>query len=411
MSNETTSVAHADELAVGPYKLGAVIRRSPAAAVYETEFCDRNRGTHPAVIKIRELDPAAASAAVRQWRGAMRLDHPHLLHIYDAGTSELNGATAAWAVIERADESLTRVLDQRALSEDEVGAVLRPAADALAYLHRNGYAHGALTPSDVLAIGDQLKLSCDNAIRVSDGGVPAEDIRALGALILEALTERGSNSVVHHPSGRFSELVRHCTDPDPAKRWTAEQLAEYLGQKDAAPSPKTAPASAEPQLAGRIRKPSRPFPKWIFAGLAAVVLIVLLAAVMRTTNTKPASLPPPPVTSIAPEIAPSPPVVQAEPAPAKPEPFPGKPHAANRKADGWSVIVAAYNSRDAAEKKMNTLAKRWTAFHLQVSEHSSERAPWLVTVGDNLSEDQAQTLRGRAVHAGLARDAYIKRIK
>jgi hypothetical protein len=48
---------------------------------------------------------------------------------------------------------------------------------------------------------------------------------------------------------------------------------------------------------------------------------------------------------------------------------------------------------------------------MQVSEHSSERAPWLVTLGENLSENEADSLRARAIHEGLARDAYIKRIK
>jgi hypothetical protein len=32
-------------------------------------------------------------------------------------------------------------------------------------------------------------------------------------------------------------------------------------------------------------------------------------------------------------------------------------------------------------------------------------------VGENLSEDEAESLRARAARAGLARDAYIKRIK
>jgi cell division septation protein DedD len=415
------SPVRAEEADLSSYRLGAVIRRSPAATVYRTEFRAKDGTELPAVIKVRELDAAGAAAAVRQWSGAMKLEHPHLLRLYAAGSSAIDHATAAWVVMERAEESLAGVLTERALSEDEVGEMLVPAVSALAYLHRNGYAHGAIQPSNVLACGDQLKMSCDNALRVSEGGVPAEDIRALGALIAEALTERGPHGVVRHPSGRFSEIVRHCSDPNPAKRWTAEQIGARLHEKETETVSEAA-AVAESQAASSRATRSRGFPMWIFAGLAAVVLAVMLAAVLRTGNNKPASAAPvaaPPVASAVPDVASSAPPPLIEPAPAaapappivKPKPFPEAPHSKARKADGWYVIVAAYGSHDAAEKRMDTLARRWPGFQLRVSEHSAERAPWLVTLGENLSEDEAESLRARAVHAGVARDAYIKRMR
>jgi hypothetical protein len=370
-----------------------VVQRSLAGAVYETEFRGHDGDTRPAVIKVRELDDDAAMTAVRRYRGAMTLEHPHLLRLYTAGGSSTDGVTKAWVVMERADESLAGVLAERALSEDEVGEMLGPAVAALAYLHKNGYAHGALKPSNVLAVGDQLKLGCDNAVRTSDGGVPAEDIRALGILIAESLTERGPHGVIRHPSGRFAEIVRHCAEPDPAKRWTAEQIAAHLGQSPAEPPSETAvPAPEE----------SRQVPKWILAALAAIVLAVLLPTMLRKGNNAPAPLPVPVQSKAAPAI---------QPAPAKAKPFPQPALSTGRKADGWFVIVGAYGSRDAAEKWMHGLAKRWPALHLNISEHSSERAPWLVTLGENLSEDEAESLRARAIHAGLPHDAYIKRIQ
>jgi eukaryotic-like serine/threonine-protein kinase len=426
---------HAGESVLGQFRLGAVIRRSPAAAVYETEFYGEDGQTRPAVIKVRELDPPEAATAVRQWRGALRLQHPHLLRLYATGSSAFENATAAWVVMERADQSLAAVLNERALSEDEVGEMLTPTVSALAYLHKNGYAHGALKPSNVLAAGDQLKLSCDNVVRVSEGGVPSEDIRALGELIAEALTERGPHGVVRHPSGRFSEILRRCSDPNPVKRWTAEQIAGRLNQKDTELPPEKPAMTPGPQLVNRTKTASRGFPLWVFGGLFVVVLIVLLTAVLRTGNNKPAPVAGSPaatpavtaVTPAAPELPPAPPPVAqpgssaaqpqspvAQPVPpvAKRKPFPDGPRSTTgRKADGWYVIVAAYGSRDAAQKRMSSLAKRWPAFHMQVSEHSSERAPWLVTLGENLSENEADSLRARAIHEGLARDAYIKRIK
>ncbi len=415
MRNE--SVTEYEELSAGmggsllaEYELGAVVKRSPAGAVYETAFCGHDGETRPAVIKVRELEAEAAMTAVRQYRNAMTLEHPHLLRLYTAGGACSAGVTTAWVVMERADESLAGVLAERALTEDEVGEMLRPTVAALAYLHQNGFAHAALKPSNVLAAGDQLKLSCDNAVRVSDGGVPvpdirAEDIRALGVLITDSLTERGPYGVIRHPAGRFAEIVRHCSEPDPAKRWTAEQIAAHLErkvdqkvqQKDAEPVPETAPATAPP----------RGFPKWVPAGLAALVLVVLLAAALRRGSQKPAPGAP------SPAAAPASEVIQAAPAPQLPKrkPFPQASHSSGRKADGWYVVIAAYGSHDAAEKRMNSLANRWPAFRLNVSDHNSERAPWLVTLGENLSEDEAETLRARAVRDGIAGDAYIKRIK
>lgn len=394
MSHE--SFARSEGPVLADYELGAVVKRSAEGAVYETEFRCSDGAVHPAVIKVRELDADAAMTLVHRCRSAMHLDHPHLLHLYAAGGSSTNGTAKAWVVMERADESLAGVLAERALSEEEVGQMLGPATAALAYLHRNGYAHGALKPSNVLAAGDQLKLSCDNAIPVSEGGEPAEDIRALGALITESLTARGPYGVVRHPAGRFAEIVRHCSEPDAAKRWTAEQIAAHLDQRAAEPAVEDVVAEGPPKLI-RARSESRKTPRWILAALGAVVLAVLLTAELRKNNNAPAPA------AIAPAVSATPSAV--------PEPPPPAIQPAGRKADGWFVIVAAYGSREAAEKRMHRLAKRWPAFHLNVSEHSRERAPWLVTAGDNLSEDEAEALRARAVHAGLASDAYIKRIQ
>lgn len=408
------SATRYEELVFGDYKLGAVVKRSLDCAVYETEFCGPDGERIPAIIKVRELGADAAMAAVRRYRGAMKLEHPNLLRLYAAGTSRTDGGPAAWVVMERAEESLAEVLAARALSEDEVGEMLQPAVAALAHLHKSGYAHGAVRPSNVLAAGDQLRLSSDNAVQISDGGVPAEDIRALGDLITESLTERGPHGVIRHPAGRFAEIVRHCAEPDPSKRWTAEQIAARLEQKAVEPEPPQQRAVSE-----SAREPIRPpreshrTPRWIFAALAAVVLAVLLTAVLRRSSNTPAHAVTAPVvsaqTNAASAVEPSPPAIQ--PAPPKAKPFPDPPLAAGRRTDGWFVIVAAYGSREAAEKRMNGLAKRWPAFHLNVSEQSSERAPWLVTLGENLSEDEADSLRARAVHAGLPHDAYIKRIK
>src|SRR5579863_5158471 len=175
-----------DEIVDGSYRLGALIKRSIRSTVYKTEFGEDGL---PAVIKIREYESSGSEELLERWRNAMELAHPNLLKIYATGTSVLDGVPIVYVLMERADESLNNVLTERALTEDETRELLVAAVDALHYLHRQGYAHSRLGASNVLAVQGQLKLSSDNAIRVNDGGSATEDMKALGVLIVQALTQ------------------------------------------------------------------------------------------------------------------------------------------------------------------------------------------------------------------------------
>ncbi len=226
MANEFLS--QNDEIVDGSYRLGAVIKRSIRSTVYKTEFGEDGL---PAVIKIREYESPESDELLERWRNAMELAHPNLLKIYAAGSSVLNGAPIVYVVMERADESLKSVLTERALTPDETRELIEPSVAALQYLHKHGYAHSRLGPSNVLAVQDQLKLSSDNAIRVNDGGSTTEDMKALGVLIFQALTQQIPNGdgqleldSLRKAPDPIPNIVRHCLDPDPARRWTAEQV-------------------------------------------------------------------------------------------------------------------------------------------------------------------------------------------
>lgn len=394
MTNELIT-ANPQTMIDGKYSMGAIVRRSISNTIYETEFVDNGKRVHPAAIRICELDAECPEpAAVTRWRNAMELAHPNLLRIYAAGTEELNGVPIEYEVMERADESLAGVLQNRRLAEDEVREMLRPTAEALRYLHKKGYAHGALKASKVMAVGDQLKLNVDCAVRIAEGGAPENDMHALGGLILECLGQKDS-------VGPFADIVWHCRDADLAKRWTAEQLVEHL---NAPPSQANEQLPVETRLEKRA---SHRTPKWIFAGLAAVVLVVLLLALYRSKEPPPAPVTAPrPVAQQHAPLPPPPPLVQPAPRQAAVASTPGE----GRRGTGWSVIVAAYVSREAAEKRMRTLANKWRNFDLTVLERHSEKAPYMVVLGQNLSEDAAESLRQRAVNSGLPRDTYIKKV-
>jgi serine/threonine protein kinase len=440
-----------EEIVDSTYRLGAVVSRSVAGAIYRTEF---GPDALPAVIKIRETDLEYRARVIERWRATTALSHPNLLQVYAAGADMLNDVPVAYVVMERADQSLAGVLADRALTENETREMLAPTLAALKYLHKNGYAHTRLKPTNVLAVGDRLKLSCENALTVEDGGSPAEDMRAVGVLIVEALTRKApplngdaGPYILRESSQAFTDIVRRCLDPDPERRWTVGDVEARLA------APSGGPVLVEPRIHKEFRgepsvtnkkpevkdyepdedKPSRRFPSWIFMALAALVIIVLLVAVMRTRDTVPAAVVPAP--PIAQESAPEPatpsptpppatPAVQSNTAPAPrleatPAPTPPTdaapaplPRATGRRADGWSVIVAAYGSREAAEKRVHEMERKFSRFNITVFEQkNADRARFQVVLGQNLGEDQAETLRKRAVAAGLPRDTYIKRLQ
>jgi|SRR5579863_2342489 len=413
-----------DEIVDGLYRLGALINRSIRSTVYKTEFGEDGL---PAAIKIREYESPGSEELMERWRNAMELSHPNLLKIYATGSSALNGVPIVYVVMERADESLKSVLAERALTSDETRELVVPSVAALDYLHKNGYVHSRLGASNVLAVQDQLKLSSDNAIRVNDCEATTEDMKALGVLIVQALAQQTPNGngqpeldILRKLPDPFSDIVRHCLDPDSAGRWSAEQV-------EAALLPTRKP-SVEKTPSVEVRRAVRPerqdpdeahsktgIPKWIYAGLAALILIVILWAVIRKRDGDTASV----------AVVPSAAVPQrtsdaeiagraasaAKPSPVpKPEPRTETTRAQGRKADGWSVIVATYASREPAEKRMRDIMTRWPKFNTGVFQPAAEKTHYLVVLGQNLSEDQAEELRKRAVDSGLPRDTYIKRV-
>jgi len=374
------------EVIDGIYRLGAAIQHSADCAVFETEF---GSGALPALIRICRCAPDLAPELAAQWSAARELSHPNLQKVYAAGSSELTGVPVVYIVTERPDESLEGVLEERALTASEVREMLVPVLAALNYLHKKGYAHSRIAPSTVLAVGDQVKLSSDSAGRVLSKASVAEDMRALGVLIVRAFTLRspdfigGSDAdVMGQLPQPFADIARHCLDSNPRTRWTAAQVDAKLNAPEV--------LAEGPHL-----------PKWVYASVAALVLVLILMSVVRRKNSEPERA----VATFPVSVAPQPIPERA----AVPEATPPV-RAVGRRQGGWWVIAAAYNSREAAEKRMHSMMQRWPGFHVAVSQPQSDRAHYYVTLGENLAEDQAEALRKRAVESGLPRDTYIKRV-
>jgi serine/threonine protein kinase len=415
-------VRNQDQVVGGLYHLGAVVRRSAAGSVYQTEFGD---DACPAVLKTRRVDTQESQRLAMRWENAVDLIHPNLLRMYAAGHSVVDDVPVSYVIVERADESLAGVLAERALSETETREMLTHVLASLRYLHENGYAHSSLKPSNILATGDLVKLSIEDVTSVGDGATPADDMLALGSVIVQALTqeppkieEDAGPYILREASQPFTDIVRHCLEPDPDKRWTVDQVRARLDSRSELASASVSMPVRDSEDRDRERDdPPWRTPKWIYGGLAALVLIVFLVGLMRKdpgskgTDSRPVASPPPidrgtPVVSAA-----APQSNPALPAPALPvEVKPVVSGVGGRRAEVWSVIVAAYSSREPAENRSRKMARTWPNFKWSVSEQRAGKTYYLVVIGQNLSEDEAAKLRNRAAASGLPRDAYIKKL-
>jgi TonB family protein len=161
--------------------------------------------------------------------------------------------------------------------------MLLQVASALDYLHSQGMAHGDVNASNIVAIGDTVKLSSES---IAEGDATA-DMRALGFTLIHALTQREETrahdnveSAVDLPAP-FDEIAKGCLNPDPAVRWTANEIIARLRSPEPAESshpPCLAPAGQPVAARPRLRRLAGP------ASLLVVGIGVVAAVVMRRTD-------------------------------------------------------------------------------------------------------------------------------
>jgi TonB family protein len=239
--------------AVDGFPLRQYLGGSDHSAVYLTQL--NSSGEEKAAIKFIPAD-ASAYAQLAKWRVAGELTHPHLLQLIRVGRCELENENFLYVVMEYAEENLSEILPQRALAPDEVRPVLESALDALSYLHAQGLAHTRIKPGNILAAGDQLKLSSDTlseigtmAVNAPQPGIytapeaatapisAAADVWSLGATLVEALTQRTpvlrGQTDVELPAPEtipapYVEIARRSLQVDPSRRASLKEISTLL---------------------------------------------------------------------------------------------------------------------------------------------------------------------------------------
>ncbi|HEX4002380.1 MAG TPA: TonB family protein [Candidatus Acidoferrales bacterium] len=308
----------------GRFPLIQYLGGSGHSSVFLTECA--NTEHKRAAIKLIPAPPGNAQPLLTRWRLAARFSHPHLLRLYETGRCTLDKIDMLYVVMEYAEENLADTLIQRPLSPSEASDLLHPLLDVLGYIHGRGFVHGHVQPSNIMAIGNRLKLSSDRICHIGEFGdrrngnapycapecgseclTPASDIWSLGVTIVECLTERmpesrghrGAVSVPTDLPAPFLELARHCLSRSPHRRWDVAALKSRLklssfALKEAhadplpAPVPAQRPARVVPGVAPAsssepVAKPTRRFLALGATGVA-VAAVVLGLAVLRPTS-------------------------------------------------------------------------------------------------------------------------------
>lgn len=247
-----------------------------------------------AAIKFIPAGPNA-DAQISLWLRVMQLSHPNLLRIFDVGRCRLENRDRLYVVMDYAEEDLSQIIPNRALTPSEAREMLEPVLDVLVYLHGNGLVHSRIRPSNILAAANQLKLSSDSLAPIGESRKPSHkfdahdapetatsalspsaDVWSLGMTLVETLTQRtpamqlGSKADPAIPDTLpqpLLDVVRHSLRLDPRRRWTVPEIAARLNPIAVAAaasqsvSPLAVPLSKVPPVpAAKLQVPSPDVP-------------------------------------------------------------------------------------------------------------------------------------------------------
>jgi serine/threonine protein kinase len=256
----------------GRYDVGHEIGRGGMGAVWLAR--DTVLGRDVALKRIGLLPGASATdleRAEREARLAARLNHPHVVAVYDLVAED----DANWLVMEYVEgvTLATLIKNDGAMDADEAAGLIRQAADALAAAHQAGIIHRDVKPSNMLVTpaGDVkitdfgiARAEADASLTQTGlvtgspaylapevasgaGATEASDVWSLGATLFHTLAghtpyDVGDNlmgalyRIVHEEPPRLADagwltpVLEHTMSRDPAGRWTMAEVRDFLAQ-------------------------------------------------------------------------------------------------------------------------------------------------------------------------------------
>lgn len=441
----------------GGYEVGSIVEAERERARFHARVL--GDWSANALIDAFCADESQAEEQVRLWTAAKDLQHPNLSSPLAAGELESPDARLIYVVAPGADETLAGAVRERSVTVEEARQILTSVRSALEYLHSHGWVHGHLSPEQVLAVGDSIRIptACAgqiNAVRpvelmepkyvapeASAGNVtPAADIWCLGATLFEALAQQvftperlQEATALPKP---FDRIVERCVDPNPQTRWTLEQMAGAAADRPITPvriEPEaiaTAPLSKQeesPRLTRIARHGGRAegssLKLWLYAVAAGllVLLLVLWASKPRNRQYVPVQAKAVPTPVTPPDPAPATPKsawetktlappTQLAPATTRPA---AKIEERTPTVNGpvWRVVVFTFTREADAQKRAQLVNEKHPRLDAKVFAPEGPGSAYLVTVGGTMTREQAQQLRRRVIGMGLPHDSYIQNYK
>ncbi len=227
-----TTPTEATQKRIGNYRLLRQVEVGPPGTIYAAE----ETGTHRHVaVRLLPVDAARRPAFIEAARKLMRLEHPHLAEIVDAG--ETDSDCYLVTALPKGETLHDRLKREHRLPPKESLRIAREMAAGLAFAHEHGLVHRELCPANVwldgagrarlLGLGSHVNGKAGSLLgRFDETGspgylspeqaageeiAPASDLFSLGTILYQMTTGerpfRGVNStalvravVFDHPS-------------------------------------------------------------------------------------------------------------------------------------------------------------------------------------------------------------------
>lgn len=447
----------------GGFELGDVLEAKDTVAHFRARVLGYS--SVAAYASFYAAEGPAATEQLQVWQDLRSLKHPNLKMPLGCGRLKSNGVSCIYVVCSMPDETLSEILGDRALTEEEGRELLKSLGQGLLYLHSHGFAHGALSPEMAVAVGESIQISTECVRRINsfpkiEIAVPrylapevtsanvsmAADIWCLGATVFESLVQK------KYETNWFGDVERlglgtslqKCLDANPHTRARLSELIDPPENARAEATQVPPSARVRPVLVTRqplTAKKVRPLDptnmelvkfdsaygldrlktrvkskggSWrpIAAGISALVLLVVVVWLVIVPKFQSIADPvaddsqQPKTAWPTKTITATGQTVEARTQPVANAPAPTAPANASVTGATWRFVIGDYQREEDADRRIEFLNK----IHpdLDVKKFSKSPAgPFYVVAGSPMTQNDANELRRKALQMGIARTSYV----
>jgi serine/threonine protein kinase/tetratricopeptide (TPR) repeat protein len=188
------------------YAVQREIGRGGMATVYLARDLRHDRDVAIKVLRDEVAESLARERFVRETQLAGRLNHPHVLPLYDSGEAD---GTLYFVMPVMQGQTLRDLLDlERQLPVDLVRRLVTEVADALDYAHRNGVVHRDIKPENIM-LHESHAIIADFGIGKAIADAQSDDatLTQVGVVVgtpAYMSPEQASGDVIDHRTDFFS---------------------------------------------------------------------------------------------------------------------------------------------------------------------------------------------------------------